>query len=448
MTDVTLNSEARDEILSGRRGESVFPWSAPDLRFGIGAGREVGHECRRLGIRRALVVSDENVASSGGLDDVRTALAREGIGFEVWTGAQTEPTEASILRAIQTVAGIGFDGVVAVGGGSVIDTAKLINLLTTCGGEFREYVAPPHGPGRPVDGPLMPMIAMPTTAGTGSECTSVAMVDLDVSHVKAAVSYPGLRPDLAIIDPLNTVTCPPSVTASAGYDAVVQALESLTSLPYDQRPPRSSPADRPRYSGANPVTSMWCREAVRLSGRFLRRVVLDGTDLQAREGMSLAALCSRLGNAGVHIPHANAYAVAGAVRDYRPDGFRVDRPLVPHGQSVIVTAPAAFDAIHPAAAQPLDQAAELLGISEHDRHEAGAGAIGRWLRQLLADTGGPRDLGHFGLTAADLPSLIDRALDQRRLLACSPQPVTRELLEGVFSRSFATDAPSPQSLST
>jgi len=437
MIDQDAILAARASALANRHGETVFPWLGPNFKFGIGATGEVGYEMARLGVRRCLVVTDANVVDSGTVRVVQDSLVAAGVAVRVWSGAQTEPTDSSIERAMSELADIEVDGYVAVGGGSSIDTCKLINLLMSHPAPLTTYLAIPHGEGRPVPGPLAPMIGIPTTAGTGSECTAMAVVDLTDSHTKGAVSHFGMRPVMAIIDPLNTLSCPPQVTASAGYDAVVQALESLTCRALGDRPPATNPATRPVYVGTNPVSVLWCEESVRLASTHLVRAVDDGFDVDARIGMSLAALFSRLGNAGVHIPHANAYAVAAAASEYVPPGFIVDRPLVPHGQSVIATAPAAFDACFASDPGRHLRAASLLGVPADVVARSPSTAVGDWIRHLVSRTDGPTTLDHFGLEPRIIPSMIDTALSQQRVLACSPVEVTRELLESVFTRSFS-----------
>jgi hydroxyacid-oxoacid transhydrogenase len=415
--------------------ETVVPWQVLPLRIGLGATREIGYELAKLGVQRALIVTDENVAQTGLPAAITEYAAAYGIDCVVWTGSQLEPTDAAILRGLDDLDGTSFDGYIGVGGGSCIDTAKLLNLLLSHPAPLTRYLAHPHGEGVPIPGPLAPMIGVPTTAGTGSECTPMAVVDLHENHVKAAVSNEYLRPRLAIIDPLNTVSAPPSVTASAGYDALVQALESYTSTRYDRRPAAGSPGDRPVYVGSHPLSELFCEKAIELSGRFLRRAVFNGHDLEAREGMSQAALYSRLGNAGVHIPHANAYAVAGHVHDYEPAGYTVDRPVVPHGQSVVVTAAASFEWLYPAAPDRIDRAAELLGAPRDDL--APAQVLPHWLRTLVAETGGPTSLDALGYTRDDVPGMVETALTQQRILVCSPREVTAEGLATVLENSFA-----------
>jgi alcohol dehydrogenase class IV len=396
----------------------------------------------RLGVRRCLIVTDANVVGSGTVGVVQDSLVAAGVSVHVWSGSQAEPTDGSIERAMIELSDIEIDGYVAVGGGSTIDTCKLINLLRSHPAPLTTYLAIPHGEGRPIPGPLAPMIGIPTTAGTGSECTAMAVVDLSDSHTKAAVSHHHLRPVMAIVDPLNTLSCPPQVTASAGYDALVQALESLTCRALGDMPPTTDPATRPVYVGANAVSALWCEESVRLASTHLVHAVEDGLNVGARVGMALAALFSRLGNAGVHLPHANAYAVAAAANAYMPPGFVVDRPLVPHGQSVIATAPAAFDACFTGDPERHLRAASLLGVPADDLAQSPSTAIGEWLRRLVSQTAGPSTLEHFGLEPRSIPSMIDTALTQRRVLACSPIEVTRDVLESIFTRSFASSAAS------
>jgi hydroxyacid-oxoacid transhydrogenase len=423
-----------------RATETIFGWQAPAIRFGVAATSEVGYELVSMGVRRSLIVTDVAVAGTGLPAAICGTLAELGIAAEVWTGSQTEPTDTSIARAIEDLRDIDVDGYVALGGGSVIDTCKLINLLKTHGGELIDFVSAPHGEGRDFPGRLAPMIGVTTTAGTGSECTAIAMVDLSATHTKAAVAHPWMRPTLAIVDPENSLTCPPPVTASAGYDALIQALESYTSKPYDHRPPARSPAHRPAYVGFNPISKLWSEEAIVQAGRFLLRAFMNGHDLEARTGMALAALFSRLGNSGVHVPHANAYALAGMVREYRAAGYNADRPFVPHGQAVVATAANAFEFTFAAAPERHLRAAELLGVSREERLDDPQNALPNWIRCVVEKTGGPRTLETFGYTRDDIPQLVARSVDQQRVLVCSPRPVGADELRLIFEQSFSAPA--------
>ena len=232
---------------------------------------------------------------------------------------------------------------------------------------------------------------MPTTAGTGSETTAVAVTHVVAQHAKAGVSHRLLRPALGVVDPLNTLTVPPEVTAAAGADILTHAIESYTTRPYDARP-KHHPPDRPAYIGANPASDVWCEKAIEYVGRYLRRAVLNGMDLEARTHLALAANYAGIGfgNAGVHLPHAVAYPIAGLVRDYRPAGYPGGHPLVPHGMSVILTAPAAFRFTYPTAPERHLRAAELLGVPVRDSTRPRARGAAARARRADAGRGHPQ----------------------------------------------------------
>ena len=420
----------------GVSAETVFAWDSLPVRFGLGATDEVGVELDRLGVRRVLVVTDAGLVGTGLPDRVCELARAAGVDAEVWAGAEVEPTDRSIRRAVDELAGGGFDGFVGLGGGSSLDTCKAINLLLSCGGELVDYISAPHGGGRPVPGPLRPMIGIPTTAGTGSECSAVAIINLTERHLKGAVSDRAIRPALAIVDPLNTLSSPSWVTASAGYDALVQTLESYTSTPYNRRDRPAPGHRRPLYAGSTPISDVWNERAMALMGGYLQRAILEPGDIDARTGMSLGALFSRMGTAGAHVPHAAAYAVAGLVTDYRPAELGPGPALVPHGMSVVVTAAAAFDYTYSGAPQRHDRIVELI---THGRGVdcAPSEALGTWLRELLAATDGPSGLADFGFTEADIPRLATNTLTQDRLLVGAPRPVDADSMSGILHASLS-----------
>jgi hydroxyacid-oxoacid transhydrogenase len=418
--------------------ETVMTWQAPPIKFGLGATREVGYELRRLGVTKALVVTDPHLASLGLPARVSAIIEKEGIETEVYDGVHVEPTDVSFEEALRALEGQEFDGYVAVGGGSSIDTAKAIDLFKTHPAELMRYVNRPIGDGLAVPGPLRPLLAVPTTAGTGSECTPVCVVDILSLKVKAGISHGELRPRMAIVDPLNTLTTPAEVTAAAGYDVLCHALESYTAVPYDRRPRWPSPAERPAYIGSNPISDVWCERALALVGRHLRRAVLNPHDLEARVAMSSAATFAGMGfgNAGVHIPHAVAYPIAGMVREYRPSGYPVREAMVPHGQSVIVTASEAFGFTYPTSPERHLRAAELLGANLNGITAAnGRDVLPATLADIVRDTGGPSGLAALGYGEADVSGLVEGTLKQQRLLACCPRPVGPDDLAAIVRAS-------------
>lgn len=415
--------------------ESVFTWAAPPLKFGPGAIREIGSDVAATGAARCLVVTDPGVAASGVPEQVRDQVSKSGLTVAVFDRVGVEPTDRSVAEAVAFARERTWDCYVAVGGGSAIDTAKAVNLMTTHPGQLLDYVTPPLGAGRAPTGVLRPLIAVPTTAGTGSESTTICVIDLLDRRVKAGISHPKLRPSLAVIDPDTTLTLPPEVTATSGMDVVCHALESYTALRFDAKPAPADPRTRPAFCGSNPISDAWCELALSLAGRYLRRAVADGQDRQARFQMMLAATYAGagFGNAGTHLPHANAYPVAGAVSEpYAAVGYP-PMPMVPHGQAVSVTAPAAFRWTYPADPERHGRAAELL-TGQH--RAAGPDALADALTQLMADVGMPMGLRRFGYTAADLDTLVAGTLQQTRQLAVVPRPVTRDALLGIYRDSL------------
>jgi hydroxyacid-oxoacid transhydrogenase len=421
--------------------EEIITWQAPPMKFGIGATREIGDELGRAGLHSVLLVADPHLSRLGAVRQLVKLVEHEGIAVEVYDRVQVEPTDTGCAQAAVELAELDVDGYVAFGGGSTIDTAKMLNLLGTFpGSAVSDYLNTPVGAGAAVPGPLKPLVAIPTTAGSGSECTAMVALGITGLGIKTGISDLALRPSLALVDPMNTLTLPPEVTASSGYDVLTHACESYTARPYDRRAPYASPADRPLYIGANPISDIWAEQALTLVGRFLRRAVLNGHDIEARIAMSQAASFAAMGfgNAGTHIPHACAYPVAGRVRDYTPPGYGSDHPLVPHGSAVVSTAAAAFTFTYPTAPERHLRAAELLGANlDGVTLGNGADVLPATLRSIVADTGGPQGVGAFGYTRQDLPALVEGALQQRRLLVCCPREAAAEDLHRILDASLA-----------
>ena len=369
--------------------ESVFTYGAPALKFGDGASDEIGYDLAQLGATRALVLTDPGVSATGLPARVAEQMTRFGVEAVVFDGVRIEPTDASMQAAIDWARAHGpFDAIVAVGGGSSIDTAKAVDLLLTNPGELLDYVNAPVGAGQPPTRPLLPLVAVPTTTGTGAESTTICVMDVLAQRVKTGISHWRLRPTLAVVDPLLTMSLPAGVTASGGMDIVCHALESYTSRSY-QSFDRKQPEQRVTYCGSNPISDMWSEKAMTLLAGSFRRAVRHGDDAEARREMAMAATFAGLGfgNAGVHIPHANAYPIAGQVRDFHPVDYPDDEPMVPHGMSVALTAPEAFRFTFDAAPDRHLHAAALLapGTELAD----GPAALPTVLADLMRDIGIP-----------------------------------------------------------
>ncbi|HEY2167257.1 MAG TPA: hydroxyacid-oxoacid transhydrogenase [Jatrophihabitantaceae bacterium] len=419
--------------------EAVFTYGSPALKFGDGASDEIGYDLAQLGVRRALVVTDPRVAATGLPQRVADQMGRFGVDSAVYDGVHVEPTDASMQAAIDWARAYGpWDGFVAVGGGSSIDTAKAVNLMLTNDGDLLDYVNAPVGGGQAPRQPLLPLVAVPTTTGTGAESTTICVLDVLAQRVKSGISHPRLRPTLAVVDPGLTVSQPPGVTASAGMDILCHALESYTARPYTAVP-RKAPEQRVPYCGANPISDLWAEKALTLMAGSFRRAVHHGEDRDARAAMALAATVAGLGfgNAGVHIPHANAYPIAGQVRDFRPAGYPAEEPLVPHGMSVALTAPEAFRFTFDAAPQRHLAAARMLDPqAAAESSDDPSGVLPRVLIRLMRDIGIPDGVAAVGFGADDVDDLVAGALKQQRLLATAPRPVTGEDLAGIFRRSM------------
>ena len=417
--------------------ESVFTYGAPQLKFGNGASDEIGFDLSRLGVRRVLVVTDAGVAATGLPQRVADQMAKFDIEAEVFDGVHIEPTDVSLQAAIEQARSSGpWDAFVAVGGGSSIDTAKAINLLTTNPGGLMDYINVPVGKGQAPSKPLNPLVAVPTTTGTGSESTTICVMDVLSLKVKTGISHARLRPTMAVIDPGLTFTQPPGVTAAAGMDILCHALESYTARWYTTYE-HKKPEERVPYCGSNPISDMWSEKALSLLAGSFRRAVRHGDDVQARSDMAMAATFAGMGfgNAGVHIPHANAYPIAGRVRDFRPKDYPDAEPMVPHGMSVSLTAPEAFRFTFEASPERHLRAAELLDPGG-DRPADAAEFLPSVLIGLMRDIGIPNGIGAVGYGSGDIDGLVEGTMKQQRLLATSPRPVTEDDAAGILVRSI------------
>ena len=422
--------------------ETAFEMAGASVRFGVGVTREVGMDLQDMGARRVLVLTDPQVAELPPVQSVLDSLEQHGVSFDLYSRVRVEPTDTSFIDAIAFGRTGAYDAYVAVGGGSTIDTAKAVNLYATYPpADFLDYVNPPIGKGMPVPGPVKPLMAIPTTAGTGSETTGVAIFDFKPLHAKTGIANRRLKPTLGYLDPENTRTVPAQVAASAGLDVLSHAIESYTALPFSNRPRPERPALRPAYQGSNPISDVWALQALRMVAQFLVRAVEDPSDAEARANMLLAAAYAGVGfgNAGVHLPHGMSYPVSGNVKSYRAPGYVTDHPLVPHGVSVILNAPAVFR--FTASANPVRhlQAAEALGadVSSARTDDAGKVLADRitWYMQRLKM---PNGLSAIGYSSADIPALVEGTLPQHRVTKLSPRPADADQLSALFEEAMVT----------
>jgi hydroxyacid-oxoacid transhydrogenase len=415
--------------------ETIFTMDASSIKFGPGATRELGEDMRGLGASRVMLVTDSRLAP---LEPVQTALdALRGAGIDavLFDQVRVEPTDTSFKQAIEFATHGNFDGYVAVGGGSSIDTAKAANLYATYPADFLAYVNPPIGRGEPVPGRLKPLIAIPTTAGTGSETTGVAIFDLQEMHAKTGIAHRALRPVMGIVDPNNTRDLPPMIAACSGFDVLSHAIESYTALPYHQRPAPEQVKLRPAYQGANPISDIWSERTIGMVAKYLVRSVEDASDHEARSQMLLAATFAGIGfgNAGVHLPHGMSYPVSGMVEKYVPQGYSPDHPIIPHGMSVILNAPSVFRWTAPANPERHLQAATWLGGETRGAGPEDAGeALATTLIGLMHRTHMPNGLHDVGYEEGDVDALVEGTLPQHRVTKLAPRPASPDDLRQLF----------------
>jgi hydroxyacid-oxoacid transhydrogenase len=418
----------------------AFEMAVSSIRFGKGVTREVGQDLVELGATHVLVITDPVVRGLLPVQTVIESLEAGKLRYAIYDRVRIEPTDESFLEAIAFARDGAYDAIVAVGGGSVIDTAKAVNLYTTYPpADFLDYVNPPIGKGLPVPGPLKPLIAIPTTAGTGSETTGVSIFDLTRMHAKTGIANRRLKPTLGMLDPDNTRTMPPEVAASSGLDILSHAIESFTAMPFTGRPMPDSPKMRPAYQGSNPISDVWSLQALRMVAKYLVRAVADPSDDEARSQMLLAASYAGVGfgNAGVHLPHGMSYPVSGHVKSYRAPGYVSEHPLVPHGISVILNAPAVFRFTASASPERHLEAAAALGaeVSSVTPGDAGrvlADRITWFMRELKV----PNGLRAIGYSSSDIDPLVEGTLPQHRVTKLSPRPASPDDLAKLFENAM------------
>ena len=415
--------------------EYAVELATSNIRYGPGTTREIGPELSDQGLSRVMVLTDPHLAKLPMVQTVRESLEDEKISYSLFGQVRVEPTDHSFKEAIEFAGAEPFDAFVAIGGGSTIDTAKAANLYTSYPADFLDYVNPPIGKGLPAPGPLKPLFAIPTTAGTGSETTGVAIFDYTELHAKTGIAHRRLKPTLGILDPDNTRTLPPEVAASTGLDVLSHAVESFTAVPYTERPRPERPILRPAYQGSNPISDLWSLQALTMLREFLPRAVEDPGDDEARGMMLLAAAYAGVGfgNAGVHLPHGMSYPVSGMVKTYHSPGYPGDRPLVPHGVSVILNAPAVFRFTAQACPERHLEVAKVLGANVDGANPQDAGKIlADQITLFMQRLKVPNGLSTIGYSSGDIPALVEGTLPQHRVTKLSPRPAGPEELAAMF----------------
>lgn len=405
--------------------EYAFEVASSTIRYGQGVTCEVGMDFKNHGLKNVCVVTDQKLVNLPPVKEAVESLERNGVKYELYDKVRIEPTDTSFQDAIDFAKQGQFDSFLAVGGGSVIDTAKAANLyLCHPENDFLDFVNVPIGKGMPVNRVLKPLIAIPTTAGTGSETTGVAIFDYEPLKAKTGIANRAIRPMLGLVDPLHTLHMSERLTANSGYDVLCHAIESYTAIPYQMRGPRpTNPNLRPAYQGSNPVSDVWSRHALGIVAKYFKRSIKDCEDLEARSNMHLASVYAGVGfgNAGVHLCHGMSYPISGLVKSYRAEDYDVDHPLVPHGLSVVVTSPAVFRFTAPACPDRHLEAAKILGADTTNVKLEDAGfLLSDTLREYMYSTRVDNGLKAFGYKPEDIPSLVKGTLPQHRVTTLAP----------------------------
>ena len=419
--------------------ETAFNIDTSSIKFGSGVTREILYEINRLSINKLLIITDRNVIDLPVSQFVIDELSKSKISYEIYSDVEIEPTNESFMDVIEFSRKGGFDGFLAIGGGSSMDTAKAANLYSTYPADFLDYVNSPIGKGKRIPGPLKPLIAIPTTSGTGSETSGGAIFDLEEINAKTGLSDRYLRPSIGIVDPNNVMTMPNMVTACSGFDVLCHGLESYTALAFSEREYSGDPFTRPAYQGSNPISDIFALKAIELVSKNIESAIKYPEDILYKENMLLASTLAGVGfgNAGVHLPHGMSYAVSGYVKEYLPEGYPDEKPIIPHGLSVIINAPAVFKFTFESNPERHLNAASLMDSDELSSNDKPGEILSSKIISLLRNLNMPNGLQELGYNHDDIPKLVEATLPQHRVTKLSPLKVGKKELEGLFSDSMS-----------
>jgi alcohol dehydrogenase class IV len=393
--------------------------TAGQLLFGRNAVRQLGEVAGRLGARRVLIVTDPVLMKTGLGERVRAPLAEGGVAVETFSGGEPEPSLKAAEACIAAARAFRPDALLGLGGGSNMDLAKIAATVLAHGGGPRDYVGDDKIPG-----PVHLLICVPTTAGTGSEVSAASVLTDTESRMKVGVLSNYLRARVAVVDPLLTVSCPATVTADSGIDALTHAIEAYTAVDNAHFP--LPPGERTVYQGKHPLGDVLAEKAIALIGTYLRRAVANGNDLEARDGMALGATLAGMAfsNVGVAVVHALEYPVGGAVH-------------CAHGRGNGLLLPYVMRFNLPACTRALANVARLLGedVTGLDERAAAERAVTA-AERLRHDIGIPPRLRDIGVREEQLRPFAEKAFAVKRILRVNPRPVTADDLEGILRTAF------------
>lgn len=394
--------------------------SPRNIVFGNGQSSSLPRYVAAFGTR-VLIVTDQRMAGLASFRILHDSLAEAGIHVAVFAGVEPELPAECLHAGVRMAKEQRADAVVGIGGGSCIDAAKVIALMAVHGGAISDY----YGEFK-VPGPILPLIAVPTTAGTGSEVTPVAVVADPDRAVKVGIASPYLIPDTAICDPELTISCPPALTAISGADALVHAIEAFTTA---RRIPTPGITHEHVFIGKNTLTDSYAIAAIENIARNLRAAVETGEDLAARNAVMLGALQAGLafGTAGTSVCHAVQYPIGALTH-------------TPHGLGVALMLPYALAFNRDFAKDEIATMARVLDLVDaqaDDDQVVSAGIEG--IAKLLRDISIPATLAEIGIRADDLPWIAEQALAANRLVKNNPRPVDRVGMDLLVNAAFNGD---------
>lgn len=388
---------------------------APDhVHFGVGSRHGIAAATALYG-RRAAIIADPFLAGTPEFTDALSALEGAGIATTVSTEVVPELPVGSVTAAAEAIRGFSPDVVIGYGGGSALDLAKLVALLLRHPGPLSQY----YGENL-VPGPVLPLIAVPTTAGTGSEVTPVAVIADPDRELKVGISDAALIPRVAIVDPDLTVGAPPAVTAHSGIDALVHAIEAITAR---EREPEWSNR-LPVFIGRNRLSTLLGLDAVRSISGSIEAAVADGSDREARKEMAYGSLTAGLafGTAGTHLSHALQYPIGAMTH-------------TPHGLGTGLMLPYVLSACYDTSIEELADIGHAMGVTETDAGQRADAVIHR-VAEIRAAIGIPHTLAEIGLARTDLPRIVDLALGVTRLAGNATRAATPDLLTSILTAAF------------
>jgi alcohol dehydrogenase class IV len=394
--------------------------SPRNIVFGSGQRASLPGYVAALG-HRALLVTDQRMADDRSFREMETSLREAGLTVSVFAGVEAELPAECLVAGVKAASGFGADVIVGIGGGSCLDAAKVIALIAAHGGQIRDY----YGEFK-VSGPILPLVAVPTTAGTGSEVTPVAVVADPDRAVKIGIASPHLIPVTAICDPDLTLTCPPALTAMSGADALVHAIEAFTTAP---RKGVANMTLEHVFVGKNALTDSFATAAIGNIGRSLVTAVTDGRNVEARADVMLGAMQAGLafGTAGTSVCHAVQYPVGALTH-------------TAHGLGVALMLPYALAFNRSHALADIAETGRILGFAaKGDDDSVSADRCIAGIVKLLSTISVPATLAEIGVKSEDLPWIAEQAMAANRLIKNNPRPIDRAGMDLLIAAAFAGD---------